>query len=83
MTANGRVAGVLVTPAMAGAVPPGVDPAEFLLALAEDTYEVVAGLEFVRPVILTAGVEGLDDIAWPGTPILRMMRSRSSSERSA
>ncbi|HEY9525168.1 MAG TPA: hypothetical protein VIR33_18160, partial [Thermopolyspora sp.] len=72
MTANGRVAGVLVTPAMAGAVPPGVDPAEFLLALAEDTYEVVAGLEFVRPVILTAGVEGLDDIAWPGTPILTL-----------
>ncbi len=66
---TGRIAAVLVTPGMAAASPPGVDPAEFLLAMAEDTYEVVAGLEFVRPMILDAGVPGLDDIVWPGTPI--------------
>jgi hypothetical protein len=67
---TGRIAAVLVTPGMAAASPPGVDPADFLLAMAEDTYEVVAGLEFVRPVILDAGVPGLDDIVWPGTPIV-------------
>nr|WP_239108886.1 hypothetical protein [Microbispora siamensis] len=65
-----RVAAVLVTPGMADAAPPGVDPAEFLTAMAEDTYEMVAGLELVRPVILSAGVPGLEDIAWPGTPVL-------------
>ncbi|WP_079315450.1 hypothetical protein [Microbispora sp. GKU 823] len=65
-----RVAAVLVTPGMADAAPPGVDPAGFLTAMAEDTYEMVAGLELVRPVILSAGVPGLEDIAWPGTPVL-------------
>ncbi|GLW26666.1 hypothetical protein Mame01_67080 [Microbispora amethystogenes] len=65
-----RVAAVLVTPGMAGAAPPGVDPAEFLTAMAEDTYEMIAGLELVRPVILSAGVPGLAEIAWPGTPVL-------------
>ncbi|WP_084517549.1 DUF2064 domain-containing protein [Microtetraspora niveoalba] len=65
-----RVAAVLVTPGMADAAPPGVDPAEFLMAVAEDTYEIVAGLEFVEPVILSAGVPGLDEIAWPGTPVI-------------
>ncbi|MEU8273764.1 hypothetical protein AB0C08_05550 [Microbispora bryophytorum] len=65
-----RIAAVLVTPGMAQAAPPGVDRAEFLTAMAEDTYEMVAGLELVRPVILSAGVPGLEDIAWPGTPVL-------------
>ncbi|MEZ0076710.1 hypothetical protein [Planotetraspora sp. GP83] len=65
-----RIAAVLVTPSMADAAPPGVDPAEFLLAMAEDTYEMAAGLELVEPVILSAGVPGLDAIAWPGTPVL-------------
>ncbi|MEW9534282.1 hypothetical protein [Microbispora sp. NPDC049125] len=65
-----RIAAVLVTAGMAKAAPPGVDPAEFLLAMAEDTYEMVAGLELVQPVILSAGVPGLDEIAWPGTPVI-------------
>lgn len=65
-----RVVAVLVTAGMADAAPPGVDPDAFLLAMAEDTYEMVAGLELVRPVIVSAGVPGLDDIAWPGTPVL-------------
>jgi hypothetical protein len=38
--------------------------------MAEDSYEVVAGLDFVQPVILAAGVEGLEEIAWPGTPVI-------------
>ncbi|GAA1021824.1 hypothetical protein Aple_092930 [Acrocarpospora pleiomorpha] len=65
-----RIAAVLVTPEQGGAAPPGVDRAAFLLALAEDTYEIVAGLELVRPVILSAGVAGLEEIAWPGTPVI-------------
>src|SRR5690606_26159295 len=46
-----RVAGVLIRPETAAAAPPGVDPDAFLAAVAEDTYEVVAGLELVQPVI--------------------------------
>jgi hypothetical protein len=65
-----RVAAVLVTAGMADAAPPGIDPERFLLAVAEDTYEMVAGLELVQPVILSAGVPGLDEIAWPGTPVI-------------
>ncbi|MFC4532409.1 hypothetical protein [Sphaerisporangium dianthi] len=65
-----RQAAVLVTPAMGKGAPPGVDPGEFLLALAEDTYEIVAGLDLVEPVILAAGVDGLDDLAWPGTRVI-------------
>ncbi|MFC0866242.1 hypothetical protein ACFHYQ_28485 [Sphaerimonospora cavernae] len=68
--ASARVAAVLVTAAMADAAPPGVDPAEFLMAMAEDTYEMAAGLELVRPVILSVGVPGLEEIAWPGTPVI-------------
>jgi hypothetical protein len=62
--------GVLVTAAMAAAAPPGVDPGEFLIAVAEDTYEVAAGLDLVQPVILHTGVEGVEEIAWPGTPVI-------------
>jgi hypothetical protein len=52
-------------------VPPGTDPAEFRLALLEDTYEVVAGLEFVTPVLaLTAPDPAAEAVTWPGTPIL-------------
>lgn len=54
------------------AAPPGVDPAEFRLAVLEDTYEVVAGLEFVTPVLaLTAPDEDAEAITWPGTEIVR------------
>jgi hypothetical protein len=65
-----RVAAVLVTAAMADAAPPGIEPARFLRAMAEDTYEMVAGLELVHPMILSAGVPGLEEIAWPGTPVI-------------
>ncbi|WP_248966171.1 hypothetical protein [Sphaerisporangium perillae] len=67
-----RLAAVLVTPAMGKGAPPGVAPDEFLLALAEDTYEIVAGLELVRPIILAAGVDGLDELAWPGTRVISL-----------
>ncbi|WP_424536132.1 hypothetical protein ACOZ38_40215 [Sphaerisporangium viridialbum] len=75
-----RLAAVLVTPEMGKGAPPGVDPAEFLLALAEDTYEIVAGLDLVEPVILAAGVDGLDDLAWPGTRVIALSGSAGPAE---
>ncbi|NJP96879.1 hypothetical protein HCN51_46930 [Nonomuraea sp. FMUSA5-5] len=64
-----RIAAVLVRQHMAQAAPPGVDPDEFLEAMAEDTYEIVAGLELVTPVLVTS-VPGLDEIVWPGTEVI-------------
>ena len=55
-----RVAAVLVRQSMAGAAPPGVESSRWLEAVAEDTYEVVAGLDFVTPVLVTS-VPGLDE----------------------
>lgn len=53
--------------------PPGIDPEEFRLALLEDTYEVVAGLDFVTPVLALTGPDpGAEKITWPGTPVLRV-----------
>jgi glycosyltransferase A (GT-A) superfamily protein (DUF2064 family) len=54
------------------ATPPGADPAEFRLAVLEDTYEVVAGLEFVTPVLALTGPDTeAEAITWPGTEIVR------------
>nr|WP_256257615.1 DUF2064 domain-containing protein [Nonomuraea pusilla] len=64
-----RVAAVLVRQGMAKAAPPGVDPRAFLEAIAEDTYETVAGLDLVTPVLVTS-VPGLEEIVWPGTEIV-------------
>jgi hypothetical protein len=53
------------------ATPPGADPAEFRLAVLEDTYEVVAGLELVTPVLaLTAPDADAEAITWPGTEVV-------------
>ncbi|TMR94300.1 hypothetical protein [Nonomuraea basaltis] len=64
-----RIAAVLVRRHMAQAAPSGVDPREFLEAVAEDTYEMVAGLDLVTPVLITS-VPGLDEIVWPGTEVI-------------
>lgn len=64
-----RIAAVLVRQAMAQAAPAGTDPRAFLEAIAEDTYEMVADLELVTPVLVTS-VPGLDDLVWPGTEII-------------
>lgn len=64
-----RVVAVLVRRHMAQAAPPGVEPEAFLGAIAEDTYEMVAGLDLVTPVLITS-VPGLDDIVWPGTEVI-------------
>lgn len=66
-----RYAAVLAGPGTAG--PPGVDPEDFRLALLEDTYEVVAGLESVTPVLaLTRPDPAAEAVTWPGTPVLRV-----------
>ena len=63
---------VAVLAGRAVATPPGSDPAEFRLAMLEDTYEVVAGLEFVTPVLaLTEPDEDAEAITWPGTEVVR------------
>lgn len=66
-----RFAAVLARPGAPG--PPGTDPEEYRLALLEDTYEVVAGLEFVTPVLALTGLDpAAEAITWPGTPVLRV-----------
>lgn len=65
-----RFVAVLAGPEVAP--PPGADPAEFRLAVLEDTYEVVAGLEFVTPVLaLTGDDTDAEEITWPGTEVVR------------
>ncbi|GGL00681.1 hypothetical protein Ppa06_69120 [Planomonospora parontospora subsp. parontospora] len=66
-----RLVAVLVTETTAAAAPPGVDPAAFLTAVAEDTYEMAAGLDFVTPVLVTS-VPGMEEIVWPGTPVVEI-----------
>jgi glycosyltransferase A (GT-A) superfamily protein (DUF2064 family) len=62
---------VAVLAGRAVATPPGADPAEFRLAMLEDTYEVVAGLELVTPVLaLTEPDEDAEAITWPGTEVV-------------
>src|SRR5437868_9475251 len=56
---------------MAAAAPEGADRREFLEAIAEDTYEMVAGLELVTPILVTS-VPDLDHILWPGTEIVNI-----------
>lgn len=64
-----RIAAVLARRSMAQAAPEGVDPDEFLAAIAEDTYELVAGLDLVTPVLVTS-VPELEEIVWPGTEVI-------------
>jgi glycosyltransferase A (GT-A) superfamily protein (DUF2064 family) len=72
---TGRRAAVLVRPGWgAGAAPPGVEAERFRLALAEDTYDLVAGLELVDPVLALCPPDqpGAEDLVWPGTPVVRV-----------
>ena len=65
-----RIVAVLVRQSMARSAPPRRRPAaRSLEAVAEDTYEMVAGLELVTPVLVTS-VPGLDEIVWPGTEVI-------------
>jgi len=71
---TGRCAAVLpFDPAGPSAAPPGVDAAEFRLAMLEDVYEVAAGLEFVTAALVVDpdGPPDAETITWPGTPVVR------------
>jgi hypothetical protein len=67
-----RFAAVLARPAPDPVALPGIDPAELRLALLEDTYEVVAGLELVTSALALCPPDQPDVAAltWPGTPVL-------------
>ncbi|MFI0483865.1 hypothetical protein [Actinomadura sp. 9N215] len=71
--APARFAAVLSFPRRPPDVPPGIDPGEFRLALLEDTYEVVAGLELVTSALVLDPPDQPDAeaVTWPGTPIVR------------
>ncbi|MFC0629033.1 DUF2064 domain-containing protein [Kribbella deserti] len=65
---------VLVVPASGDWAPPGRDPEAWRLALAEDTYEVLAGLDRVDVAVAVVGGDeaALAEIAaltWPGTAV--------------
>ncbi|WP_242608865.1 hypothetical protein [Actinomadura formosensis] len=68
-----RFAAVLAFPPRQAHAPPGIDPDEFRLALLEDTYEAVAGLELVTPALVLHPPDQPDAeaVTWPGTPIVR------------
>lgn len=72
---------VLVVPAVATWAPPGRDPAAWRLALAEDTYELLAALDRVDVAIAVAGgndaaVAELAGLTWPGTPVYAVEAER-------
>lgn len=73
-----RIVAVLVRD-RAAPTPPGVDPEEFRLALIEDTYEVVAGLELVTAALVLSPADqpGVAELTWPGTPIVGLRRDAS------
>lgn len=70
-----RYAGVLSVRSSGGDAqpPPGVDADDYRLALLEDTYEVVAGLELVTAALVLDPPDQPDAeaLTWPGTPIVR------------
>ncbi|GAA1605655.1 hypothetical protein GCM10009804_72260 [Kribbella hippodromi] len=64
---------VLVAPARGTWAPPGRDSEAWRLALAEDTYEVLAALDRVDVAVAVSGgddsaVAELGALTWPGTP---------------
>ena len=63
---------LLAGPPAAGACPPGIAPAEFARALAEDVADLLADLPELDPVVAAAPdrVADAEDVVWPGTPVL-------------
>lgn len=65
---------VLVVPGEQRWAPPGREPEDWRLALAEDTYELLAGLELVDVSVAVAtadagAVERVAQLTWPGTTV--------------
>lgn len=68
------VALVLTGPPAVGACPPGVAPAAFAHALAEDVADLLADLPGLDPVVAaTPGrVADAEAVVWPDTPVLQL-----------
>ena len=70
---------VLVVPATTTWAPPGRSPDAWRLALAEDTYEVLASLDRVDVAVAVATTNSVEDVAaltWPGTPVFAVDPAR-------
>lgn len=69
-----------VKPSGAGA-PPGIDPAEFAAALAEDTGDVLTSLAGVQPLFAASPdtVDQAREWAWPGTDIVTVPAQASAA----
>jgi hypothetical protein len=63
---------LLAGPPAARACPPGIAPAAFARALAEDVADLLADLPGLDPVVAAAPdrVADAEDVVWPGTPVL-------------
>jgi glycosyltransferase A (GT-A) superfamily protein (DUF2064 family) len=73
-SANDRRIVVLVLPSTPTWAPPGRSPEAWRLALAEDTYEVLAALDRVEVAVAVlngteAAVREAATLTWPGTPV--------------
>ncbi len=71
---NDRRVVVLVLPSTGTWAPPGRSPEAWRLALAEDTYEVLAALDRVEVAVAVlngteASVREATTLTWPGTPV--------------
>ncbi|MEV5964074.1 hypothetical protein AB0L70_20060 [Kribbella sp. NPDC051952] len=77
---------VLVVPAQGTWAPPGRSPDAWRLALAEDTYEVLAALDRVEVAVAVVtpsvanssdpAVAEIAELTWPGTPVYAVSSDR-------
>ncbi|WP_427889883.1 DUF2064 domain-containing protein [Kribbella sp. GL6] len=81
MTSSDRRVVVVVVPGTGTWAPPGRDADAWRLALAEDTYEVLAALDRVDVAVAVAGddaaVAEMSALTWPGTPTYAVDPARS------
>jgi hypothetical protein len=65
---------LLAGPPAARACPPGIAPAEFARAMAEDVADLLSDLAGLDPVVAAAPdrVADAEDVVWPGTPVLEI-----------
>ncbi|HVD29591.1 MAG TPA: hypothetical protein VNC79_13980 [Mycobacteriales bacterium] len=71
-----RAAALLLSgPPAARACPPGIAPAEFARAMAEDVADLLADLPGLEPVVAAAPdrLADAEDVVWPGTPVLEVV----------
>lgn len=79
---NSRAVAVLVYARPAAAAPPGVDAIALRSACAEDTYELVAGLDQLDVVVAVCPPDqpDIDALVWPETKVFGVAPSTSAEE---